>query len=99
MTREFVESPWEQGEDEEVTYSVTTTPWGGGSGSPAVTVKQGGDDVTAGVTSGSATGNADTVTTPKILNLTAGLTYRLEVKWTSSSGQVLEAYGFIEAKE
>ena len=99
MSRKFVEGRWEQGVDERIAYSVTTTPWGGGSGSPAVVVKLAGDDVTENVVEGSASGDGDVVTTPVIKGLAAGLTYRLEVKWTNSEGQVVEAYGFIDAKE
>lgn len=99
MIRQFVESTWEQGEDEAIVYSVVTTPWGGGSGSPAVVVKQAGEDVTEAVSEGSAGGEGDVITTPTIKDLEAGKTYRLEVRWTNSEGQVVEAYGFIEAKE
>lgn len=103
--RQFRESEWEQGVEEAIVYAVTTTPWGGGSVSPVVTVKQGGgagaplEDVTDDVTTGSASGVGDTVTTPVISGLTAGKTYRLEVKWTTSGGQLVEAYGFIKATE
>ena len=99
MSRKFIEDRWEQGVDEEIAYAVDTTPWGGGSGSPAVVVKLAGAPVTETVTEGSASGDGDVVTTPVIKNLTAGNTYRLEVKWTNSEGQVVEAYGFIDAKE
>lgn len=97
--RAFRESPWEQGEDEAIAYTVDTTPWGGGSGSPAVVVKLGGNDVTGEKTDGAASGNGDTVTTPVIRNLVAGEKYRVEVTWTTSGGQVVEAYGYIDGKE
>lgn len=97
--REFRESPWEQGIDEQIAYRVTTTPWGGGSSSPAVTVTLNGEDVTDAVTEGNASGDGDTITTPVIQGLTAGNTYRLEVRWTTTDGRVLEAYGYIKATE
>ena len=97
--RKFIEATWEQGVDEAIAYSVTTTPWGGGSSSPSMIVKENGQDVTTDVSSGSASGNGDTITLPVISGLTAGKKYRLEVKWTNSGGQVVEAYGIIVAKE
>jgi hypothetical protein len=48
-------SPWEQGEDEQIAYSIDTTPWGITCPlSPSMVVLLNGSDVTASKTTGSA---------------------------------------------
>lgn len=98
--REIVESPWVQGEDESIAYTLTTTPWGSDPTSPAVVVKDltnGGADVTETVTSGDASADGDVITTPAIGSLTAGHRYRVEVTFTIA-GNVQEAFGIINAE-
>jgi len=90
--RRITESPLYQGEDERIAYTLTTTPWASDPTSPVVTVKDsGGTDVTADVTSGSASVTGDVITTPIICDLTAAAQYRLEIKFTSADN-VLEAW-------
>jgi len=97
--RRIKESPLYQGEDEEVTYSLTTTPWGSSPTNVAVTVKDEDDiDVTATVTSGSASVSGDVITLPTIHSLTAGEDYRVEISFTVS-GNVMETWVVIKAQE
>jgi hypothetical protein len=96
--REIVESPWEQGVEEQRPYDLTTTPWGGSPSS--VTVKlYDGDlvDVSATKLTGSSSVNGDVITTPVVTGLSEDVIYRLEIKFTTS-GRVEECYGFIYAK-
>lgn len=89
-----------QGVDEEIVYSITTTPWGGTPTSPAVAVKdEDGSDVTSTVMpSGSPTVNGDVITLPAMKSLSAGMLYRVEVKFTSG-GNVLEAIIPVKGEE
>ena len=90
--RRILESPIHQGEDEQIAYTLTTTPWGSDPSSPALTIKDAdGEDVTGDYTSGSASASGDVITMPTILDLVAGVQYRLEIKFTSG-GNVLEAW-------
>ena len=97
--RRVIESPLYQGEDEEIVYNLTTTPWGSSPSAVAVKVYDfDGNDVTATVTSGAASVAGDVITLPTIKSLTAGTEYRLEVKFTTG-GSVMEAWCIIEAQE
>jgi len=101
VSREVKESPLLQGADEQIAYQLTTTPWG--STPTSVDVKC--YDITTGartdVTSTNMTGTAsvagDVITCPKLTALTAGSTYRVEVKFTSG-GNVWEAYFIVKAE-
>ena len=93
--RKIVESPWTQGVDEEAAYTVDTSTWGGSPSAVSVVLKDSnGDDVSSTNLSGSASVSGDIITTPVVKSLTADSRYRLEVKFTSS-GNILEAYGYI----
>lgn len=97
--RRVIQSPLYHGEDEEIAYSLTTTPWGSSPTNVTVIVKDGdGNDVTATVTSGSASVAENVITLPTILNLTAGVEYQLEIQFTVG-GNVMEAWCIIEAQE
>ena len=82
-TRVVQESPLEQGIDEQITYNLTTTPWG--SSPTAVTVKAyditdgAYADVTSTVLSGEASVSGDVITLPSLESLTAGKRYRVEI--------------------
>lgn len=96
--REVIEGVQVQGVDEQIAYQLTTTPWGASPTSVAVVVKTAdGADVTATVTSGAASVVGDVITLPVIKSLTAGLVYRVEVKFTVS-GNVLECFFRIAAE-
>lgn len=92
----------EQGVDEEIVYSVTTTQWGSTPTSISCKVYDitdgGRNDVTTTVmptNSPSATGDVISLSILKLL--TADKQYRVEVKFTSS-GNVFEPYCIINAK-
>lgn len=97
--RKIKESPWYQGEDEQIAYTIDTSPWGGSPSSLTVVLKDGDTDVSGTKLSGSASAASDTITTPVVQSLTAGKKYRLEVKWTDGNSNVLEAWGEIIAEE
>lgn len=92
-SRRILESPIYQGEDEQLAYALTTTPWGSSPSTPVVTIKNAaGEDKTVDFTTGSASISGDVLTTPTILDLIAGAQYRLEIKFTVN-GNVEEAWG------
>lgn len=98
--REFSEGLQVMGEDEAITFTLTTTNWGSSPTSPSMVVKTSeGADVTATVTSGSASVSGDVITLPKISGLTAGTLYRVEVKFTTGGFAPGEAYGYIQCEE
>lgn len=97
--REIRESPVEQGSDESITYSLTTTPWGGSPSNASVKVYEmeyngALTDVTATVCNGTASIVGDKIILPAIDSLEVGKTYRVEVLWTKGASQ-LEAWGLI----
>jgi len=103
VEREIVQSPMVQGVDEEVAYTLTTTPWGSSPTSVAVTVWDitdgGRTDVLATVMSPNSPSVTDDVITLSILkDVTASKKYRVEVKFTSF-GNVFEPYCIIYGEE
>lgn len=102
--REIKEGRQEQGIEEEVTYTLTVpTTWGTPSGTPTVKVFSYIDRTYTDVTStvmptGSASIASQVITLPELKLLTEGVTYRVEVKFDTSGGGVMEAYAWIEAK-
>lgn len=94
--REIIESPWEQGSEEVRAYTLTTTPWGGSPSTPVVKLYTLADltDVSATNLSGSASIAGDVITTPAVVSLTAGVRYRLEIKFVTG-GRTEEAWGII----
>jgi hypothetical protein len=103
MSRAVKESPLVQGEDEKIAYTITTTPWASSPSAVVVAVKETSEasdvwtDVTTTKTSGAASVTGDVITTPKIISLTRGLKYRVEVKFTSGGNQ-FECYFEIVAE-
>ena len=99
-SREAIESPYLQGEDEILAYLVTTTPWAASPTSPTVKIfsydltTDAYTDVTATKMSGSASVSGDVITTPAVTSLTAGTRYRVEVKFVVS-GNTFETYFWI----
>ena len=102
--REFKESPFYQGTDEQIAYKVTVpTSWGTADFTSITnTLYEDPDgtntDVSETKLSGSTTASSQVITTKLVKSLTAGTKYRLEVKWTSSESNVLEAYAIIFAQ-
>ena len=99
--REVVEGIQIQGEDEAVTYSVTTTNWASSPSGVTVVVKDvdAGTDVTGDVTSGSVSVAGDIITLPEISGLTAGTLYRVEIQFTAGEFAPAECFFFIRAEE
>lgn len=100
-SREVLEGVQYQGEDESIAYTVDVSAIGSSPSAVTVVVK----DVTnsAVVTStvmptGSASVSGDVITLPALKLLTAGVLYRVEVKYTIS-GNVLESYFYVQAQE
>ena len=99
--REVIESPIDQGIDEVISYSLTTTPWGSTPSSPAVVVY----DITNGTYTDVTTTvmpvniptiDGDVITLSPLRGLTANQKYRIEVKFTSG-GNVFEPFAFINS--
>lgn len=101
--REVVESPVQQGADEEIAYQLTVTPWGSTPTSVTVDVF----DITEGaytevssdvLTTEAASVSGDVITLPALSGLTAGNRYRVEVQFDTADGHTLEAYLVVEAE-
>ena len=100
ISREVKEGELEQGQDEIIAYTLTTTPWGSSPTSVVVTLwditAATWTDVSSTMLSGAASAIGDVITTPLVTGLTAGSTYRLEIKFVTG-GNTLEAYAEIRA--
>lgn len=102
--REVKESPFEQGVDETIAYKITVpTSWGTATlSSLSSKLYQDPDgvntDVTATKMTGTTTASGQVITTPAISGLADGEVYRLETKFTSSEGDILECYAIIMCK-
>lgn len=102
--REIKEGRQTQGVEEEVSYTLTVpTSWGTPTGTPTVKtysyVSGSYTDVTSTVMPvGSGNIAAPTVTLPELKLLTEGVSYRVEVKFNTTEGDVKEAYAWIDCK-
>lgn len=101
MTRAIKESPLRQGADESIVYSLTTTPWGSSPSSVSVKVYDittTSSDVTSTVMPTNSPGvSGDVITLSALKLLTAGHTYRVEIKFTAG-GSVFEPYCIVIAE-
>ena len=102
--RHVVEGVQVQGVDEEIYYTLTTTPWGSSPASVAVVVK----DITnadraATVTSTTTTGSpsvvGDVITLPKLHSLKAKHKYQVEIAFTDGGNNRFEALIEVWAEE
>ena len=90
--REIIESPIYQGADEYQARTLTTTPWGSAPTAVAVVVKDSdGTDVSGTTLTGVPAVVGDVITLPALHSLTAGMEYRMEVKFTSG-GNIHECW-------
>ena len=99
MKLQIIETGLKQGADEEIAYTLTTTPWGDSPSSVSVTAYDMSDSfavVTDDILSGSASNSSTTITTPVVDSLVAGHRYRIEIKFTTG-GNILECYFELEA--
>ncbi len=103
-TREITEGRQEQGTEEEIIYTLTVpSTWGTPTGTPTVKAYSFIDgeyvDVTDTVIpSGAASVASQVITLPKIKLLTEGIAYRVETKFSTTEGDVKEAYAWIDAR-
>ncbi len=100
-SREVLEGVQYQGEDESIAYTVDVSAIGSSPSAVTVVVK----DVTNStvVTStvmptNSPSVNGNVISLSALKLLTAGVLYRVEVKYTIS-GNVLESYFYVQAQE
>lgn len=98
--REVAEGLQVQGDDEKVTYTITTTNWASNPSSPSMTVTKvsDGSDVTSSVTSGSISASGDVITLKQIESLTAGELYRVEVQFTATGYAPAECFFYIKCE-
>lgn len=81
-SRKATNSPFWQGEDEEIPYSVNTASWTGyDSGADAVLKDADGEDVSATHMPGAASEAGGVITTPAVIDLEQDALYRLEILW------------------
>lgn len=99
--REVAEGIQYQGEDESIAYTVDVSAIGSSPSSVSVVVKDvtNGTVVTATVMPTNVPSvDGDVITLSPLKSLTAGVLYRVEVKYTLS-GNVLENYFIVQAQE
>jgi len=100
-SREVSQGPRVQGVDEEINYTITTTPWGSNPSSESMVVKDVSNNngvVTDDVTTGSMSVSGDVITLKTTKALTSGHRYQVEVKFTSG-GSVYECYFYIRTED
>ena len=89
------------GEDEEIVYTLTTTPWGSDPGVATAKIYElVGDalsDVSTTCMSGSLSTSGDVITLPEISGCTAGTDYRVEILFVCS-GNTFEAFAELKAE-
>lgn len=98
--REVAEGRQYQGEDESIAYTLDVSAVGSSPSSVSVVVKEAfaGTPVTATVMpTNSPTVNGNVITLSPLKLLTAGVLYRVEVKYTIS-GNILENYFHVQAQ-
>ena len=99
VSREVSQGAQNQGADEKITYTITTTNWASSPASESMVVKDAnGTDVTSTVTSGSTSVSGDVITLKPIDSLAAGERYKVEVKFTAGSGAPFECYFYINCE-
>ncbi len=85
MIRRIEQSPIYHGDEESAPYTLDTAPWGGTPTNISVKVKLNGQDVSDDVLTGDPDVVSDIIILPVISGLTAGVWYRLEVKFTNTT--------------
>ncbi len=99
IAREVWEGAQFQGVDEKIAYTLDVSRLGTPS-SPVIVVKdEAGDDVTTAVMPVNVpTLQGDRILLSPLYGLTAGVRYRVEVKYTID-GNVLESYFYVQGQE
>ena len=100
-SRECAEGIQRQGENETITYTITTTNWESSPTSPSMVVKDSDGTVvtTTAAPSGSITATLDVITLKPITALTIGEKYTVEVQFTCGAGNPFECYFYIDCEE
>lgn len=99
--REVQEGKQYQGVDESIAYTLDVSAVGSSPSSVAVVVKDVTNTATVTATvmpTGSASVSGNVITLPALKLLTAGILYRVEVKYTISSN-ILESYFYVQGQE
>ena len=94
MSLAVKESPLEQGRDEEITYALTTTPWGSSPSAVLITAYDASAsfaDVSSTVLSGASSISGDVISLPVLKSLSMGHIYRVEIKFTTG-GNIEETH-------
>jgi len=97
MKRGVKETDLVQGEEEEILYSITTTPWGSNPFNVVVKAYDESNDlqdVTATVLDGVPSVTGDVITIPTVKSLTEDHSYRIEVKFTCGAN-IFETYFYL----
>ena len=98
--REVTQGRQTQGDDETITYTITTTNWASDPASSSMTVKDSnGTDVSSTVATGSTSESGDVITLKAIGSLVAGESYRVDVLFTAGSGTPWAPYFWIDCEE
>ena len=103
ISRQTVQSPLKQGEDETIAYTITTTPWASSPTSVAAKiysfnpVNSSYTEVTSARMTGSPSVTNDVITLPAISGLTDGTRYRVEVQFTVS-GNIYEPWFWLDGE-
>ena len=99
VSREVTQGTQNQGADEKITYTITTTNWASSPASVSMVVKDANSvDVTSSVTSGSNSVSGNIITLKPINGLAAGERYKVEVQFTAGSGAPFECYFYIDCE-
>jgi hypothetical protein len=97
-----LQSPLYQTPDEQLAYSVTTTPWGSTPSSVAVKAydEDDGSDVTSVVfPTNSPSVSGDVITLSLLRALTVSHSYRIDVKFTDSDSNIWELFFIVRCIE
>lgn len=98
--REVIEGIQYQGADESISYTVDVSAVGSSPGSPVVVVKNataGTVDTATVMPANAPSVTGDVITLSPLRALTAGVLYRVEVKY-EIDGNVLESYFYVQAE-
>jgi len=97
---QVVETDIRQGQDEEIPYALTTTPWGSDPTDVIIKAYDAGasyTDVTSTVLEGSSSVSGDVITTPVLKSLTIGKDYRIEIQFVTGA-KTLECFFMVHGE-
>lgn len=97
MTKRKTIETYSQGQDEQIAYTLDTTPWGNNPSNTVVKIYSIDEDdgsltdVSSTCLEGTPSENGNIITLPTVKSLTPKTVYRLEIKFTLG-GNIFEAY-------